>query len=210
MGLNSRLKADINKPISLYVEDFDDNGSLDPILTYSINLKSYPLANRDELVKKIPSLKKKFVKNADFAGKTVEEIFGRSILSQSKKLEVTEFRSMIFLNQDGKRFSSVPLPKEAQFAPIQAILLQDLDGDGHLDIIAGGNNSHSAPYFGAYQGSRGLVLMGLGNGQFNFSPPTSSGLSVTGDIKDISIIKVKNENWVIFTRNDDSLAIYKY
>ena len=60
-GLNSRFKASVDKPITLYVNDFDQNGSAEPILCTYIGDKSYPLALKHDLVMQLPVLKKKYV-----------------------------------------------------------------------------------------------------------------------------------------------------
>ncbi len=77
----------MDQPVRMYVNDFDKNLSLDQIITYSIGDKEYPLANRDELVKQMPLIKKLFILNMDFSGKSIDQIFQPEALSASKRYE---------------------------------------------------------------------------------------------------------------------------
>ena len=207
LGLNSRLKATHEAPIKMYVKDFDRNGSLEQILTYHKNGEEYTVATRDELLKQIPMLKKDFVRHSDFAGKTVGEIFKNFKLKEADHFEAVNFQSMVLLNIAGNDFSMVPLPIEAQFAPIQAILVEDLDGDGKLDLLLGGNMTAVSPYFGAYQASTGWIFKGKGNGGFYL--PYWGRLKVYGDIRHVRSIKIGNEKWLLFAKNDRELEVFK-
>lgn len=208
LGMNSRLKTSSEAPVRMYVKDFDGNGSLEQILTTHKDGKEYTLATRDELVKQIPVLKKDFVRHSDFAGKTVNHIFKNFKLEEAILFEANQFESVFLFNNGGKGFTIQPLPTEAQFAPIEAILLEDLDGDGTLDLLLGGNMTAVSPYFGAYQGSHGLVLKGNGDGSFSLMQ--NGKLGIGGDIRHIKSIQVKNEKWFLFVKNDGELEVFKF
>ncbi len=205
LGLNSKLKT----PVHLYLKDFDNNGKTDPIITYSKNGQEYPVATKEELIRQIPSLRKKFVKNEDFAGKNISDVFGKKALEEAIQKKALEFQSMVFINRQGEKLEGNPLPIEAQFSPVEALLADDLNGDGFIDLILGGNYLHAAPYYGPYDASGGLVL--FGNGENNFTPLTSSesGLSIRGDIKDFKIIENKGKKFIFIIRNDMPLLIYQ-
>ena len=207
LGLNSRLKASSEAPVRMYVKDFDGNGSLEQILTYHNSGKEYTVATRDELVKQIPILKKDFVRHSDFAGKTVAEIFRNFKFKEAVLFEAFKFESGILLNNGGKKFTFQSLPLEAQFAPVHAILIEDLDNDGISDLLLGGNITAVSPYFGAYQGSYGLALKGMGDG--NFSLMENGKLGIRGDIRHIRSLEVKNEKWILFVKNDGELEVFK-
>lgn len=207
LGKNSRLKPKPSEPLKMWVKDLDNNGSLDQIIAYSVNQQYFPLANRDELVKRLPSLKKDFVRNSDFAGKTVDQVFKRIPLEGASYFEVREFASQVWLNMNGQ-FERKDLPIQAQFAPIQAMHLEDLDGDGHLDLIIGGNFVETSPYFGAYLGSWGNLFKSDGNG--NFDPFPVGSLGISGQIQHILPIRIKEETWTLFIRNNGKIELLKF
>jgi hypothetical protein len=205
-GLNTRIKVSEDYPLKMWVKDFDNNGSLEQILSYAIGDKYFSIANRDELVKKIPSIKKDYVRNQDFAGKSVEQIFSRFNLKEATTFHAYEFSSMIFYNEGGT-FTSEPLPTETQFAPIKALLLEDIDGDGIKDLITGGNNIENTPYFGAYLGSWGTILKGHSGGYF--SPFDNYSLGISGQVKAIKCIEVSVKKWFLFLKNNDELEVFQ-
>lgn len=207
LGLNSRLKTFEKLPVRMMVKDFDQNGSIEQIISYPEDGKYYSIASKDELTKQIPVLKKDFVNYTDFAGKTVEEIFRRFDLEGAKQLEAHQFESVVLVNQEGKKFQSIPLPAEAQFSPIEAMLLTDVNQDGFPDLIIGGNNTSSAPYFGAYQGSWGNILTGTGQGDFRSEKKYT--MKIHGDVKEIKEVRVGSQIWVIFAKNDAEMEVVK-
>jgi hypothetical protein len=207
LGLNSRLKTLDNLPVKMMVKDFDQNGSVEQVISYPNEGNYFTVASKDELVKQIPILKKDFVSYQDFAGKTVEEVFSSIDLNNAKHLEAKQFESRVLINQKGKSFLTNPLPAEAQFAPIEAILLTDVDKDGLKDLVIGGNNSSAAPYFGAYLGSWGSILIGNGKGEFNVS--RKHVLKIHGDVKEIKKVQVGSQVWLIFAKNDAELEVVK-
>ncbi len=77
LGLNSMLKASVNEPVEMYLNDFDNNGIPDPIICSYEDGISYPIASLDEIAQQIAGVKKKFSHYSDFGGKTVKDIFGR-------------------------------------------------------------------------------------------------------------------------------------
>ena len=205
LGLNSRLKTFEQLPVKMMIKDFDQNGSVEQIISYPENGKYYTVASKDELVKQIPMLKKDFVRYRDFSGKTVEEVFQALDMEEAKHLEANQFESVVLVNQEGKSFRSNPLPAEAQFAPIEAILITDVDQDGHPDLIIGGNNTAAAPYYGAYLGSWGNILKGNGKGEFRVE--RKHQLKINGDIKEIKKISVGSQTWLIFAKNNKELEV---
>ena len=50
LGLNGRLRATPKEPLTMYVKDFDGNGSTEQIISMYNHGVSYPLALRDELL----------------------------------------------------------------------------------------------------------------------------------------------------------------
>ncbi len=74
-GLNSRFKASPEKPVTMYVNDFDLNGSVEQIICAFNGDKSYPVVMKDDLVKQIPSLETKYKKFDDYKDQTIEDIF---------------------------------------------------------------------------------------------------------------------------------------
>ena len=209
-GLNSRYKANKQSPIYLIINDYDRNGAIDPIYAYpDQNHILYPFALKQDLVRQIPSLNKKYLKYANYSTASLENIFGQEILANSLKLEATEMRSMVFLNDGQGNFSPRPLPIEAQFSPVYALLLDDVDGDGRLDVLAGGNFAGSKPEAGNYQAGYGLFLHGQGDGTFTTWNALQSGLNIRGQIRDIKKIPVNDEKYYVFFRNNDAPVFYK-
>lgn len=205
LGLNSRLKTFEELPVKMMVQDFDQNGSMEQIISYPMEGKYYTVASKDELIKQIPVLKKNFVRYRDFAGKTVGEVFRRINTNEAKYLEARQFESMVFLNQGGKGFRLMALPAEAQFSPVEAIEVTDVDQDGYPDLIIGGNNSAATPYFGAYLGSWGYILRGNGLGEFKADK--GSLLKIRGDVRGIKKVTVGSQTWVVFAKNNGELEV---
>ena len=77
LGLNSRLKATEKEPVRLYYNDFDDNGKKEQVLTYYLDGRELPFANKDELEKQMPNLKKKYLYAEDFAKAPLKIFFRR-------------------------------------------------------------------------------------------------------------------------------------
>ncbi len=208
-GENTRNKPSEEFPLHLYVNDFDKNGTMDPIIAYTHKEGIFPMNSRDELIKQIPGLKKKFVKHKDFAGKTIQQILGKELLNESKQLTVQFFSSISLENKGNFDFKITKLPKEAQFTPIYAIQSLDINGDHFQDLILGGNNLSTAPYFGTYDAGKGLVLLGTGNFNFTPMPISKSGIHISGQIRDIKKLNLQQKMHLIIGLNDDKPLLYK-
>ncbi len=209
LGLNSKLKADKSNPVRMYINDFDINGKVDPIISYMDEGREYPVATKDELVKQMPIIRKNYVRHIDFAGRSIAEIFSEKGLQGSNIFAATIFASSIIENVGNGRFEVRPLPLMAQVAPIAAMAIYDLNGDGHLDIISGGNREGVSPYYGTYDASKGLVMLGDGTGEFTALWPEESGLLIDGEIRDIKVLETATGPLIIFTRNDDTSLSYR-
>jgi len=205
-GLNSRFKATPKNPINLYVNDFDKNGFLDPVLSFTnTDGKEYPYALRHNLVDQLKYLSKKFPDYESFKAATIQDIFTPEQLQESTTLEANSLGSVILFNEGAFNFTVQKLPLETQFSPIYAIATSDFDNDGDQDILLGGNLDGVKPEFGRYDASFGNYLENKGNRVFKFHQK-GKGLKVNGQIRDLKVLK----NKVFITKNNDSLEVYNY
>jgi hypothetical protein len=209
-GLNARIKAAADKPLSMYINDFDGNSSVDHILCAYNGDKSYPLVLRHDLVAQLPALKKKYLKYAGYKEQTVEDIFPKDLLANSVKLEAFQLQSCLLINDGKGRFAIKPLPAKAQFAPVYAIALEDVNRDGKTDILLGGNFYHAKPELGIYDATYGLLLTGDGKGTFKDLPALSSGFFVKGEIRSLLPFASSYKNWIIVARNNAPIQVFEY
>ena len=210
LGLNSRLRASLTEPVSLFIGDIDKNGSLDQILTYYNQGERYPFISRDQLVKQVPSLKKKFLKYGNYKNVKLEDILSKEDLTRFIRKDVFNFSSVYLQNQGNEKFSMINLPTEAQLFPIFSFCVDDINKDEHLDILAVGNLFTTQPDFGRYDAGNGLTLMGDGKGNFPPLSNSESGLLIPGEGRDIAVIRTsKREKVYLFSRNNDSLKAFK-
>lgn len=204
-GTNSRFKTSIEKPIKLYFNDFDSNGSGEGILVATQdNGKEYPFALRHNLIDQMKSLKKKFPNFESFKDADITKIFDATALDQSLVLEVNEFKTMAFKNTGNFTFSPIELPKQVQFSPVYAINHGDFDADGDIDLLLGGNLYRTKPEVGSYDASYGVFLENTPQG-FLFHPG-GKGFSVKGEIRSIEI----NDNTIWVGRNNETVSAFRF
>ncbi|WP_051947344.1 VCBS repeat-containing protein [Muricauda sp. MAR_2010_75] len=208
LGENTRLGATVDKPVKMYVQDFDKNGKPEHIITVYNGEEDYPLVGRSELVEQLPYLKKKYLKYHAYKEQTVEDIFGKAIIDESQKLEVFTTASSVFLNKK-ESFKKIDLPPEAQLSRIFGLRIEDFDHDGIPDILAGGNFYWSKPEVGINDGSRGVLLKGLGKGNFKVMSMAQSGLQIEGEIREIRPLQVGTGEFLVLSRLNDSLVVLK-
>ena len=198
IGENSFYK----KGMKMFVKDFDGNGTEEQIMTYHESGADFPILDRDELFKQIPSLKKKYLYYKDYASANMTDLFGADVYQTALIKELRELSSAIYWGSDNG-FTKNSLAPEIQYANVSSILLEDTDNNGTIDIIIGGNQSKIKPQFGPLESSNGWILKQQKNGIFE--KPTSLG--VKGEIRSIISFKNKDQYSIILGRNNDSIKI---
>ena len=209
LGLNSRLQASNDKPVRLYINDFDDNGNTEQILTYYLNNKEIPFSNKDELQKQMPSLKKKFLYAGDFAKASLTDIFSESKLKSSTILTANWFYNTIFINDGKMNFKAVPMPANAQLSTYRTATIADVNHDHLPDILLGGNYYDNNIQMGRYDADYGTILLNKGNDKFIAS--TLNGVTVIGQVRSIKPLHLANSKQAfIYARNNDSTMVLDF
>ena len=209
-GLNSQLKTSVKYPIGIYAKDYDNNGSVDPILSCYDEGKNYPVFSKDDIQQQLTILKNRFVKYNEYAGLTIDQVFTPKELEGAKVLYAKNFETSYIENLGNGQFKISALPKESQFSPIHGLSLGDFNQDGNLDVLLGGNFTASRVKFGHYDAIKGICFLGDGSGQFSYLDASESGLMVSGEVRDIQKITSPNgEKYFVFSRNNNTPKIYK-
>jgi enediyne biosynthesis protein E4 len=209
LGLNSLLKASVKEPVEMYLNDFDNNGSVDQVICSYQEGISYPVASLDELEVKITGLEKKYPHYSDFGGKTIMDIFGKNAVEQSIVKRAVYFESCVMLNNGNGTFEIKRLPTYAQFSPVRNAQISDINKDGYRDIILAGNDYAVRPSYGRYDASFGWCLLSDSGNIYKTLMPVESGLKIKGDARRIVPLKIGANHHIAVTVNNGDLQVFR-
>ena len=210
-GLNSQHKTSTQEPMTIYASDFNGDGSIDPIVTYFIQGKNYPYASRDELLDQIVQMRKRFVKYADYADITIDQLFSKQQLEDAKKFYCIQLASGIFENDGKGNFKFKALPIEAQFSSVYGVLADDFDKDGISDLLLAGNFYPYRVQAGRADAGIGLMLKGEKSGAYKPVAAKDRNFYVPGDVRGmIGINDNSGSKKIVVIKNDDLVQILEY
>ncbi len=208
-GLNSRFKASAERPVSMYVNDFDLNGSAEQIICVYEGDSSYPMALKHDLTRQIPVLLKKYPRYELYKEQTIHNMFAPEQLTNAIQLDVAQLKTSLFINDGSGHFTIRELPVETQFSTVMAAETGDFNGDGNVDLLLGGNLYHVKPEVGRYDASYGHFLEGDGQGGFKVVPPLLSGFRLAGEIGDIQTIQTPTGTVLVIARSNEPLQLFR-
>jgi hypothetical protein len=208
-GENFYFSADAEHPAKLWVGDFDGNGTADKILTQHLDGRDMPVAMKRSLTGVIPELKKENLKHADFARRSIQDLFPASVFKKVRTLEANYFKSIVAINEGGGQFTIQPLPKEVQLSCVCDVECRDLNGDGSKDLVLGGNFGGFLPQFSSLDASYGHVLLNDGTGGFAWIRNAETGLELRGDVKGFTSLILGGKDYLIATINDAAPKVFE-
>ncbi|MCC7465895.1 MAG: hypothetical protein IT261_06485 [Saprospiraceae bacterium] len=205
LGLNTRFQASENAPLGCYASDFDNNGTIDPIMTMYEGDKNYPLAQKENITKQLPGLKKKFLYAKDWSEATIEDVWDKMELENALHLTAYHLETCWWENQGGK-FVKRMLPNQTQSAVIQGIIAEDMNQDGIIDMLLAGNKYDLEVEGGRCDAGNGVFLSGAGKGQFVWVDNTQSGFWANREARDLISLRTKSGKPIIIVSNNNSAA----
>lgn len=205
-GLNTQCKVSEKQPAEMYYKDFDDNGSVDPILCFYIKDTSYPYVTRDELLDQISSMRTRYPDYKSYAEEKIDNIFTSEELKDAGHLQANFLKTAYFVSGADYKFHEKKLPLQAQFSPIFTITPIKNDKNGNEDILLCGNINHARLRFGKYDANYGILLKNDGKGNLSYVNQQESGFRLTGDVR--SVIDINNT--LLFGINQNAIKAYKF
>ena len=209
IGENFCLRPDAAHPVKLWINDFDQNQASDRIINSTIDGRDMPFFMKHEMEDQIPSLKKKSLKHMDYAKKPIQELFSNELINSCKVIQFTYSASIVAYNNGTDSFTIQKLPSEIQFSSANAICCTDLNSDGKVDIVIGGNEFGFLPQFERLDASNGSVLLNKGSRRLQLVSKHQSGVEINGQVRDIAEIKTKAGKDLLFLRNDMYPVLFK-
>ena len=209
IGRNTSYEISREYPLKLHFTDFDNNGSIDPVFSIYEEGAYRQLTSLDILTKQLPALKKRILKYNAYAKSTTDDLIDLMDASGMKTLICENQASILLENLGGEQFAMRELPLMAQIAPVQDILVEDLNFDGQRDLMLIGNNFNTEVVFGRYDASKGMVLLNEGNLSFKGLNFEESGLSTTGDTRSILKLNLgRNKSLILIGKNNGPTENY--
>jgi len=209
IGENFYLQPSKQNPVKLFVNDFDKNGIKDKVVTYTVDGKDKPVVVKRELEEMVPSIKKNNLKHIEYAKKSIQEIFSPEDIKSSIVKTFDFATSIIAINKGGGKFDIMPLPAMTQLSSVNAIQVTDLNRDGKVDFIMGGNHFDYQPQYDRLDGSFVDVLLQTKNGQFEALDPLKAGILLKGQMRDIKKINRQGKEHFLFLQNNDYPVLYQ-
>lgn len=209
IGENFSLKASAASPLKIWINDFNKNGTIEKVISKTVDAKDVPILLKREMTTQFPFLKKKSIKHSEYATKTVQDLFPADLLDGAVEKSVNYMESAIAVNDGKGHFKITPLPYMVQFSCLNAIESADVNQDGRPDLIVGGNFTHFIPQLGSLDACRGNVLINKGNMQFDVLLSNRSGLVLDGEVKQISPIEIQGRPYLIGLINNAVPALFK-
>ncbi len=210
IGENFYLKPGEKNPVKMWLNDFDKNGTTDQFITTTIAEKDMPVFLKKDVTEQFPFLKKENLKNSDFAAKAIQQLFAKDITDHAEVKQFNYCSSVVAINNGQANFTVKKLPFAIQLSNAAAICVADVNNDNLPDVIIGGNKFGFPPQFGRLDASFGNLLLNSGNGNFNAVSAAASGINITGQVKDISILKAGGKKYMIALRNNDFPVMYQF
>ncbi|CAH0997129.1 hypothetical protein EMA8858_03266 [Emticicia aquatica] len=212
IGDNTKLKVSPENPAFLHVKDFDNNGTIEQIIScLTEDGKTYPMVLKGELQRALPMIKKKYVKYVDYANQSITDMFSPEQMKDCVEKKITITKSIILINDGKGNFEIKALPVEAQYSRIGAIEIGDFDKDGILDILLAGNFYDVLPEWGRFDANYGLFLKGKGKGAFEVKKSKDSGFKTIGQVRKMYKLKAgANQEVVVLAKNNDKAQVFSF
>jgi len=208
-GLNLHYKPTEYAPMKMYINDYDNNGTIEQIMTMQENGGDYPIHQKRELTEQLPSLKKQNLKASDYAHRTIQQLFPKEVMDKSIVKKVETSASVIAINEGGGKFTIKNLPPRVQLSCVCDITCTDVNNDGNLDLIMAGNNYEFKPQFSRLDASQGNLLLGDGNLNFTWQDYETSGFKIREEVKYLKQFKDKNgKTYVVAAINNNKPKIF--
>ncbi len=208
IGLNTRFNPSKKEPVTLYYNDFDDNDVHEQVLTYFVQGRELPFSNMMELQKQIPALKKKYLYAKDFASANINELFGADKIKAAQRYTANHFGSSLYINDGKGNFTKGNLPQELQFSSCNTAIAMDVNADGYMDIIPGGNYHYCNVQMGRYDADNGSVLLNEKGKGFRYR--NLQGRPLKSQVSHIVALKGGNEKLIIATQNNGPLKVLEF
>jgi hypothetical protein len=209
VGENFYLQPNKKQPAKLFVNDFDKNGIKDKVVTYTVDGKDMPVVVKRELEEMVPSIKKHSLKHIEYAKKSIQEIFSPEDIKSAIVKDFDFSSSIIAINKGGGQFEIMALPVMAQLSSINAIEVADLNKDGKLDLILGGNHFDYQPQYERLDASFVEVFLQTSKMQFELMDPLQSGILLKGQMRDIKKINRLGKDHFIMLQNNDYPILFQ-
>lgn len=207
LGLNNKFHPSKEKPLELYMGDLDGTGTNDIVLAkHGADGTCYPVRGRECSSEQMPFLKQKFPTFKSFAEADVRKLYGPK-LDEALHVSATEFRSMVWWNEGG-RFSPAPLPNAAQAGPLRSAVVVDLNGDGRMDLVGGGNLYGTEVETSRYDGSTGVVLLGGEDRDLDAVPVGITGFAARGDVRHVVRVRTGAGQAFVVAVNNGPLRVF--
>ena len=207
LGQNFTYTTSEEQQFGVFADDFNQDMTTDIILSVKENDTYYPFFGKAKFAREITSINSRFPTFQSFAEASLSDIFGTKALDRALHYSVDTFASVYLKSNGSGDFTLTELPKEAQLSAIMGIVSEDVDKDGHMDIILAGNIYHTDPETPRNDAGNGLWMRGDGNGGFEPIPPFKSGLYASGNVKNLQTINTSKGKALLIANHNDSTQV---
>ncbi|HVF96237.1 MAG TPA: FG-GAP-like repeat-containing protein, partial [Flavisolibacter sp.] len=215
VGSNTLYTASNDYPVYITAKDFDNNGGYEAVPSLFLpstdgSLKEFPANGRDELIDRMPFLKKRFNNYVSFATATINDVLTNEMRKGALRLQANNLQSCFVRNDGGGKFSLHPLPQMAQVSTLSGMVADDFDGDGNLDVVMSGNDYGTEVSIGRYDALNGLLLEGNGKGDFTPLSILQSGIYIPGNGKGlVKMLSATGDYLMAASQNQDALKMFR-